>query len=349
GPEFRAAARRAGPQRLVRDRGGNRPRRRRGVACTARGRGPCGRRRVGLGQVGHRDDADGAHALAERALRRIGEAARPRPRDRQRRPAAQGPRRGDRDDLPGPDDVAEPGAPRRAPDRRADPGAPRRARRRGARPGRRAARAGRDPARPRALRLLPARVLRWHAPTRDDRDGAVLRSRRAHRRRADDGARRHDPGADPRGPQGAAHAHERRHHPRHARPRRRRRHRRPDRGHVRRADRRAGLDGRDLLQPAASVHVGPAGLDHARRPAAPDAAAVDPGDAAVAHHATAGLPLPAALPARARRVPGQARADRAGRRGERPHRPLRGDARAQGRAARDRRPDRPRRRRRDRM
>ena len=69
-------------------------------------------------------------------------------------------------------------------------------RRRGPRPGRRPARARRHPARPRALRRLPARVLGRHAPARDDRARAVLRSRGAHRRRADDGARRDDPGAD---------------------------------------------------------------------------------------------------------------------------------------------------------
>ncbi len=64
-------------------------------------------------------------------------------------------------------------------------------------------------------------------------------------------------------------------HPRHARPRRRGRHRRPDRRHVRRADRGAGDARRDLLRPAAPVHLGPARLDRARRPAAARAAAGD--------------------------------------------------------------------------
>ena len=49
-----------------------------------------------------------------------------------------------------------------------------------------------------ALPRLPAPALRRHAPARHDRDGARLRSRPPHRRRADDRARRHDPGADPR-------------------------------------------------------------------------------------------------------------------------------------------------------
>ena len=42
------------------------------------------------------------------------------------------------------------------------------------------------------------RVLRRHAPARDDRHGARLQSVAAHRRRADDRARRDDPGRDPR-------------------------------------------------------------------------------------------------------------------------------------------------------
>ena len=45
---------------------------------------------------------------------------------------------------------------------------------------------------------LPARVLGRHAAAGDDRDGALVRPEAADRRRADDRARRHDPGADPR-------------------------------------------------------------------------------------------------------------------------------------------------------
>ena len=44
---------------------------------------------------------------------------------------------------------------------------------------------------------LSAPVQRRHAPARDDRDGAQLRAEPAHRGRADDRARRHDPGPDP--------------------------------------------------------------------------------------------------------------------------------------------------------
>ena len=48
-------------------------------------------------------------------------------------------------------------------------------------------------------RPVPARVLRRHASARDDRDGDRELAVRPHRRRADDGARRDDPGADRRG------------------------------------------------------------------------------------------------------------------------------------------------------
>ena len=64
----------------------------------------------------------------------------------------------------------------------------------------RAARPGRDPERHGPAQELPAPVLRRHATARDDRDGARLRAEAPDRRRADDGARRHDPGADPRSP-----------------------------------------------------------------------------------------------------------------------------------------------------
>ena len=51
---------------------------------------------------------------------------------------------------------------------------------------RRAAQAGRHPARRASHRRLPAPVLRRHAPARDDRDGPRQRPRPADRRRADD-------------------------------------------------------------------------------------------------------------------------------------------------------------------
>ena len=116
----------------------------------------------------------------------------------ERRRAAPGPRRADRDGLPGPDDLLQPGLPGRRPDRRGDPRPPAGGRQgRGAPAGGRAARLGRHP-RPRAAgRRLPARALGRDAAAGDDRDGAGARARGADRRRADDRARRHRPGPDP--------------------------------------------------------------------------------------------------------------------------------------------------------
>ena len=66
------------------------------------------------------------------------------------------------------------------------------------------ARPGRHPE-PRPPRpQLPARVLRRHAPARDDRDGPGQQPQAADRRRADHGPGRHRPGADPRPAQGPA-------------------------------------------------------------------------------------------------------------------------------------------------
>ncbi len=70
---------------------------------------------------------------------------------------------------------------------------------------------------------LSAPVLRRHAPARDDRDGALVRSRRADRRRADDRARRHDSSPDYRADERDAAAARIGDHPDHPRPRRRRR------------------------------------------------------------------------------------------------------------------------------
>ena len=139
----------------------------------------------------------------------------------------------------------------------------------------------------------------------------------ADRRRADDRARRHDPGADPRRASAAAIRDGGGDHPRHPRPRRGRGHRRPGRRDVRRPRRRAGHAGRDLLRPAAPLHVGPARLDHARRPRPRATPAGDRGTAAVAAEAAHGLSLPAALPARVRSLPRGPRARRAPRGGAR--------------------------------
>ena len=105
--------------------------------------------------------------------------------------------------LPGPDGLAQPGAQRRLPARRAAADASGPGRTRGAAPGGGAAGAGRHSDGGTPPRRLSAPVLGRDAPAGDDRDGARLRSRGAHRRRAHDCARRHHSGPYP-GPAAAA-------------------------------------------------------------------------------------------------------------------------------------------------
>ena len=114
--------------------------------------------------------------------------------------AAEDPRQGHRDDLPGPDDFAEPGVPdRRAswarrprPQPRPQQGADPRAAPRDA--------AGRSasPSPESAARELSARDVGRHAPAGDDRHGADQQPRAADRRRAHHRPRRHHSGPDPR-------------------------------------------------------------------------------------------------------------------------------------------------------
>ena len=110
---------------------------------------------------------------------------------------ARGARGTDLADLPGTDDGAEPGDARRRSDRRGAARARPLARIGGAAGGRAAggrAHSGCRPPRPR----LSAPAVGWHAPARDDCHRAGLQAAARDRRRADDRARRHDPGADPR-------------------------------------------------------------------------------------------------------------------------------------------------------
>ena len=102
----------------------------------------------------------------------------------------------------------------------------------------RAARPRRHPRGEVAARLVPARAVRRHAPARDDRDRDRVQAAAAARRRADDGARRDDPGSDPRAARRAPARVRDGDGARLARPRRRRAELRLGRGHVRRARRR---------------------------------------------------------------------------------------------------------------
>ena len=110
----------------------------------------------------------------------------------------------------------------------------------------------------RRMQRLPSPALGRHAPAGDDRHGARLRPEADHRRRADDRARRDDPGADPRADDRAARAARDGDPADHARPRRGRRDLRRRRRHVRRQGRRARPRRRGLRRAAASVHRGAA-------------------------------------------------------------------------------------------
>ena len=115
------------------------------------------------------------------------------------------------------------------------------------------------------VQLLPAPALGRSAAARDDRAVAVQRPGAAHRRRADDRARRHGAGRDPRPDAQPARPPALRGHPHHARHGRGRGPVGPDRGHASRAHRRDGHRARDLQQPAAPVHPGAAGRGPAPR------------------------------------------------------------------------------------
>ena len=218
-------------------------------------------------------------------------------------------RQQDVDDLPGADDLAQPGPHDRPADRRGDPRAHAAVAAGGQEARHRDARAGAHPLGGRAHRRLPAPPVGRHAPARHDRHGARLRARAADRRRADHGARRHHPGADPRPagrPAEAARHGDPDHHPRSRRDRRGGR--RGDR-HVRRQDRRERAGRGPVRRSAAPLHDRPAGLDPAPRRRA--RAAVDHrGHRAQPQQPAQGLPLLAALPVRRPAMPRGAAAAR---------------------------------------
>ena len=203
------------------------------------------------------------------------------------------------------------------PDRRGDPAPQGRIAEGSQGAGARGAEGGRHPAGRAAHRRLSAPVLRRHAPARDDRDGPRQRAVAAHRRRADDGPRRDDAGADPRADAQAPGRLRHRDHHDHPRPRRRRRDRRRGRRHVRGAGGREGSGQRAVRAPAAPVHVGPARLAAAPRGRHRPARA-DPGHAAVAAVAAPRLPLQPALPVRLRPLQAGAARARAVRGASRP-------------------------------
>ena len=173
-----------------------------------------------------------------------------------------------RDDFPGTDDVAEPGADDRVSDHGAAADPPGHGRGRGARPRARAPEARRHPRSGAPARPVSAPVFRRHAPARDDRDRLVVQSETADRRRAHDRARRDDPGADPEADERplARARHRAGHH--HAQFGRGRALRRPRQRDVFGAHRRAGRGARDFRAAAASLYRRPAALGAAARPAA---------------------------------------------------------------------------------
>ena len=129
------------------------------------------------------------------------------------------------------------------------------------------------------------------APTGHDRGGPRLRAEAADRRRADDSARRHDPGADPgpapRAGRRAGHGPD----PDHARPRRRRRHVRARERDVRGDVRRDRHCAAGVRQAAAPVHARPAPERPPPRRRAEDGAPPDRGRSRDAALPAAGVPV----------------------------------------------------------
>ena len=220
-----------------------------------------------------------------------------------RRGDARGARQRDRHGVPGADDVAQSGADHRPPDHR-DAAAASRRRPRDGRPARHRASLAwsASPTRSAGCGQYPAPALRRHAPAHHDRHRAHLRAAADHRRRADHGARRHDPGADPRADDRPDAPAERRADHHHAQSRRRRALCQAGQRHVRRPHRRERPRGRRLPRPAPSLHDGAAALGAAARPAAPGAARSGRGPAARPDAPRRRLLLPPALPVRGRRL-----------------------------------------------
>ena len=106
-------------------------------------------------------------------------------------------------DLPGADDLAQSGPADRTADHGAAVHPSRDERGAGTRAGARAHAARRHHRRRTPARAISPSPLRRNAPARDDRHRARLQSQAHHRRRADDRARCHHPGADPGADEGS--------------------------------------------------------------------------------------------------------------------------------------------------
>src|ERR1051325_3372934 len=327
----RAPAPRARPQDVFRHRAGQRHRPRRGRRLL---RGPSRgdarhRRRIGMRKDRHLalhpppdPRAPGPHPA--RQLHRVRGA---KPADARSQGAARDPRQPDRDGLSGADDVPEPSIHCGRPDRRGGDRAPGALPQGGPPAGHRHAPARWHPRPCGAGGPLPAPAQRRDAPAGDDRHGAHLPPEAPHRRRADDGARRHDPGANPRaarppagGPRDGRHAD-------HPRPRRGGRQRRSRDRDVRGAGRGAGSNRRAVRAAPASLQRRPDGLGAADRRAAPPAARAPPyhpRPGAGGDRVAPGGRFPPALPLRLGPVPagGAAAPRRRDRRARHPHRTL---------------------------
>ena len=279
-----------------------------GVSFSLAPRRDAGHRgRIGLRQVSDVavDHAPGAQP-ARPHRRRRDQARRPQsPRPARERDARRA-RRCRVDDLPGADDQPQSGADRGRADHRGDPPAPTGQCRRGARPRPRDAAAGQDPLARDAARRVSAPALGRHAPARHDRHGAGLRSQDPDRRRADHGARRHHPGADPRPAARPARAHGHGHHADHPRSRRGGRARASRHRHVCRPHRRGGAGRPAVRRPAASLYARPPGLDPAAGQRRRRAADRHRGRRAQSLRPAAGLPLQPALPTGRRALQGRA-------------------------------------------
>lgn len=204
-------------------------------------------------QVRHLHGRDGTPP-AHGTRRRLHPRRRPGTRRRAGEGAPEDPRQGHRDDLPGADDLAEPGAHHRPADRRGAPQAPGPEPQGGQGAIRGTPRPGRHPRPAQPDRRVPAPAVRRHAPARHDRDRGRLRPGSPHRRRTDHRSRRHRAGRHSRSPPVAARTARHRDRPGHPRPRRRRRRGRPGPRDVRRALRRRGPRPRRVRHGPAPVH-----------------------------------------------------------------------------------------------